>query len=531
MSEQLTHAIACALLASSNVTTTEQLADRIGVSVRAVKSRLDDVAAVLAEHDLVLTRRRGQGVAVSGEARRRHECARLLERSVRKPFLPDERFLFTLGTLLLSESGCRITDLSTRLFLSRPTVYQILADVSDWLADFDITIGRAQRGALELECGEKRRRLALRHWVVLVEDFVTRQHDNASFKDVLGLGALIRTFEEHVPLAQVRKILGDVNSRADVYVSGHAEAEVARTFQVSLVRYLQGHPVVIPARRIALHQDQSGIDSTLWLRQSVAAHCGIDLPVSEATYLYTYLLLYEPLATLDQFGAGAFDVPISDDVLQQIRDYLAANLRLSAPATDGLMRGITTLLRTVLTFQINERHPPDRARYQEILARFYVLDHYAGAICDLIVARHAIFFRERFQYHLTLLLTQAVEASKRRLVTALLHDGNRLEKSMLHRLLRRHLPVCRWIKPAEFTELSDQFLHDRGVDLVITTTQVETSLPVVPIPQVATMTEFDDVVRQVRQHYEEINFHRILVNPPTPNPFQQPGRSHANVPV
>ncbi|RQD73038.1 MAG: HTH domain-containing protein, partial [Halanaerobium sp. MSAO_Bac5] len=136
------------LLESKQAFTTAELAEKLSVSARTIRSDLKKLQAWLKEkEDVVLSIKPGVGVRLRISEEKRKALKQKFSKSLdyRDPYSPEKRRQLILKWLLQSDDNYTIQKLADKLYLSRTTVYKDLDKVEAWLNKYNLKLERNRR--------------------------------------------------------------------------------------------------------------------------------------------------------------------------------------------------------------------------------------------------------------------------------------------------------------------------------------------------------------------------------------------------
>lgn len=190
-------------LLNGKIGTTMEIADKVGLSEKTVRTRLNGIDEWLRENGLGAVRKRqGMGVWLesAGEERQRLEQYLSGGRILSPSFQLDNSSKQLIGKLLKLKSGeiTTLQQLADSLYLSPPTVGKILREVSYWFEERQLKIVSIRSKGICLKGTEYGFRMAIRDYMMDMMPGV--------------LEALLGTFAPGVDAARIRRIIVEAES-------------------------------------------------------------------------------------------------------------------------------------------------------------------------------------------------------------------------------------------------------------------------------------------------------------------------------
>ncbi|MDQ0202014.1 BglG family transcription antiterminator [Neobacillus ginsengisoli] len=150
------------LLTESNELTVKDLADKIGVSGRTVHRDLKNVEDILEEYNLILQKKSGVGIQITGDKTKIRDLEMFLFNLYHTEYTPDERQTMILCTLLESNEPVKLLGLANDLNVTIATVSNDLTKLEDSLKSFGLSLIRRRGYGVEIEGSETAKRKAMR---------------------------------------------------------------------------------------------------------------------------------------------------------------------------------------------------------------------------------------------------------------------------------------------------------------------------------------------------------------------------------
>jgi mannitol operon transcriptional antiterminator len=157
------------LLTEKNELTVSDLAKQIGVSSRTIHRDLKNVEDILKEYHLVLQKKSGVGVQITGESENIRELELFIFNLSHTEYTPDERQTVILCELFESNGPVKLLGLANDLNVTIATVSSDLSKLEERLETFGLSLVRRRGYGVEIDGSEDAKRRAMRS---LIADYL-----------------------------------------------------------------------------------------------------------------------------------------------------------------------------------------------------------------------------------------------------------------------------------------------------------------------------------------------------------------------
>jgi len=168
------------LLQANEVVTVKQLADQLKVSSRTIHRDLKNVEEILGTYQLILTRKSGSGLTVSGEIADFEALRARLKYAKNTDYRPEERQAVILLTLLSANGPLKLFNLASELQVTIATISNDLDDIQKVLDKYRLSLIRRRGYGVEMSGAEKDKRALLSQ---LMADHLDEFHFYSLLKD------------------------------------------------------------------------------------------------------------------------------------------------------------------------------------------------------------------------------------------------------------------------------------------------------------------------------------------------------------
>jgi mannitol operon transcriptional antiterminator len=166
------------LLEAPDGLTVKAIADDLNVSTRTVQRDLPGIESVLDEYGLLLERKSGSGLLLSGEEAGRDVLRKKLTELEPAEYTPEERHQLLLSILLQESEPVKLYTLARELHVTISTISNDLNSVEGNLERFGLELIRRRSYGIEVKGEEGQKRKALR-------SLITEQMSEEQFFSVL----------------------------------------------------------------------------------------------------------------------------------------------------------------------------------------------------------------------------------------------------------------------------------------------------------------------------------------------------------
>ncbi|MEH7093511.1 BglG family transcription antiterminator [Neobacillus vireti] len=149
------------LLKNPDETTVKDLAELIGVSGRTIHRDLKNIEDILDEYNLILQKKSGVGVQITGEQNKIRELELYLFNLSHKEYTPDERQTIMLCELLETSEPVKLLALASDLNVTIATVSSDLTKLEERLKTVGLALIRRRGYGVEIEGEESAKRRAM----------------------------------------------------------------------------------------------------------------------------------------------------------------------------------------------------------------------------------------------------------------------------------------------------------------------------------------------------------------------------------
>ncbi|QCJ40625.1 transcription antiterminator [Bacillus sp. S3] len=283
------------LLKNTDEMTVKDLSNQMGVSGRTIHRDLKNVADILGEYDLILHKKSGVGVQITGDDHRLRELEQYLFNLSHTEYTPEERQTIILCELLENNEPVKIIGLANDLNVTIATVSADLTKLEERLTSFNLALIRRRGYGVEIEGDEGAKRRAISN---LISEYIdeaeilslTRENiQKRSTEQIHTISKKLMGLVEQKKLAIVEKIVNSIVQ--DLPFSMADSAYIALVVHVALAveRIQKGEGITInPA-----YLENQKVTKEYQFAEKIVAQLelifSINIPEAEVAYITMHL--------------------------------------------------------------------------------------------------------------------------------------------------------------------------------------------------------------------------------------------------
>ncbi|ADQ13624.1 BglG family transcription antiterminator [Halanaerobium hydrogeniformans] len=292
-----------ALLESDKAFTTAELAEKLSVSARTIRSDLKKLQDWIKEKEnIVLSIKPGVGVSleISEEKRKKLKQKYSTYMDYRDPYSPEKRRQLILKWLLQSDVDYTIQKLADKLYLSRTTVYKDLDKVEEWLNKYNLKLQRKRRYGLKIKGEEKNWRKAVADLLTLLkgseelkhilgEDDEISEIENESRIDINTYQDLKLLFSE-IDFKKIEDILIEAEKEADFLFTDETLIGLIVHLAISLERLQQDKDIEMGEKQLNKLKKKEEFKIAKFIAKKLEDKFSISIPEAEIAYISLHIL-------------------------------------------------------------------------------------------------------------------------------------------------------------------------------------------------------------------------------------------------
>jgi transcriptional antiterminator len=288
------------LLNTAEPITINQIAKKLSVSNRTVRNDLKEIEAYFESNNfgrIVKKPRIGIWLEANQEKRL------LIRNSINKskgyihPFSSEDRQLYIIKRLLLSDSSITTQLLADEIYVSRVTVYKDLEEVEKWLKKYNLRLKRRQNYGIEVVGNENDWRKAAADLLILlkndeeIKNLLSNENDiqinqRIGYKDYLYIKELFPDIE----IRKIEEILTEAENKMDVLLTDEAFAGLLVHIAICIQRIRQKKDIKMCSKKLNNIKNHIEYEIASWIANRIEQEFSINLPEPEIGYISLHIL-------------------------------------------------------------------------------------------------------------------------------------------------------------------------------------------------------------------------------------------------
>ena len=500
--------IAKYLVESTDYLTTNQLAQKLNVAPKTITNHMDDVDELFAKNNIYLERTRGIGIKIHANPEQIAEFFQVVTSLNVDNEKTDslDRKIYILDLLLNKNETINVADLEEVLFLSRPSIYKDLDDVTKWLAEHEIKLKRTRKEGISIEAGEKRTRIAIINWYMMTQKYLTEDNAKRGFEylDPLNLNVLVNQYREFFSNTTIDNVVKDIESEFNMKFVMDEFHRICILLHIALPRYIKGHTVTIRAEVKELLRKNSGVSKLQKLAKIVKKHCNIELYQNELYYLYGIIVMAKT-----HENEYAYATSIEDAVIKKVSDkvYEYYDIRDKQNFEHELKLHLANVIGK---FHLGaDFYNPLQSQMESAFPDIYKL---AKIVVPIIKSYYNYTIPKDEIAYIALHIASAIERSKQKLNTCFIYNSSYSEARFFMETIQNNVPH---INITNFLPHppSHKIILDEDVDLVLTNTRqkLDCNIKSIALPAILTKDHIISFEKTIIDMYEQVNLKRIKI--------------------
>lgn len=320
----------------------DELARRLGVSTRTVRTDITALNALLLPHGAQFLLNRGAGYQLKiDDAERYAALCDTPSRALRTPRTSAERVQYLLVRFLTSAFSLKLEDLADEWFVSRATLQSDMAEVREWFNRYNLTIETRPRYGMKLFGSEMSIRASLTDllWQIWLED-----NENP---------LLIEDAVSACRPQQMAGVIHDCFSRHHIRMTDEGEQFICLYCAVAVRRISEGCPLSgFSADDVDDNVRDAAHDIASWLQSLV------DKPLSGSEE--NWLRVHIAARQIQEVAPSVISADDDEALVNYILSYINTHFNYNLLNDEQLHADLLTHIKTMVTrvrYQINLPNP------------------------------------------------------------------------------------------------------------------------------------------------------------------------------
>ncbi|TMW70065.1 BglG family transcription antiterminator [Alteribacter natronophilus] len=337
------------LLEAPDGLTVKAIAEELNVSKRTVQRDLPGIDSILDEYGLLLERKTGSGLLLSGD-----EAGTALLRNKMKElepseYTPEERHQLLLSILLQENEPVKLYTLARELHVTISTISNDLNRVENRLARFGLELIRRRSYGIEIRGEEGQKRKALRSLIteqMSEEQFFSvleSKHTNSSQAEEVS-GKVLNLLDSRV-IHEVMDMLHDLRNEGEA-IGDASIIGLAVHLSLAVHRVRNGESIGEHEIHLEKAQAENEYRTALKIITKLEKRLGLDIPESEAGYVTMHLLgARQGDESPVYFQETSMDIALS---AKQLAGEVEKHVNLPLAGGQSLIEGLISHLKPAL---------------------------------------------------------------------------------------------------------------------------------------------------------------------------------------
>lgn len=455
------------LITCDCVKTIAAIAEEIKVSKKTVRNDLNSVQEYLNSNNLKLIKKTGVGLYIEGDENEKLKLLSSIKyyKAGNMKLTSNDRQLYILFQVLSQNKNVTIKSLRDELFISRPSVYNDLEKVKNWLANRDIEMDYSSKKGINIIAGEKRIRKAIfdlfkksNEYDEIVE-LLESKNDLANYYSYAQKEDLIG-----IDYVKVKEMLSSYNNNRNLLFTENGLNRLTIKFAIAIYRISSGKHVDMSQATIKELKRTSIYESLESLSKDLADTFSIEFTDAEIAYLVgntigskTHYVEIDWTLDTEMFTLSKI---VAQEIIEVTKQYY--NIDFDESFLSGLMhhlKSVSNKIKYGLDF------------YNDFIEEIKLNYAYAFKIANETKS----IFEEYFNYSIpieeigfiALHIASAIEKSKKPLNTCILYNSSYSEVKLMIEILKNNFNQLNITKVMPLSMVND--IDYTTTDLIIST--------------------------------------------------------------
>ncbi|MBR1628811.1 MAG: BglG family transcription antiterminator, partial [Lachnospiraceae bacterium] len=335
----------------------QEIAKRLGISVRTVQRSLPYLGEAVKRTGMMLIRNRTEGNYLTGTPTARERLLQALPNAERvDPGDRKERQRFLLFSLLKEREPRKIFYFSDLLGVSETTIASDIESLKPWLLKNRLSVIKKKGYGVFLRGSEQDYREAMRRFIeenITRGETLTEKYNDDAFSRALlneaDSGAY--SFLDKEVLLRVNTLLREMNEPRLRELAENAYAGLVTHVAIAIERIRRGGFLEVPPERLSDLEEWEDYDLAVRILSLMEEEFSITIPKEEVSYVLLHLqgskMAYSPEAAYkdkDESGVGEEELL---DIIDRMIDCYNPSLAPRLKSDEDFVRGLMVHLRPV----------------------------------------------------------------------------------------------------------------------------------------------------------------------------------------
>ncbi len=500
------------LLDSNKYITVSSIAKTLNVSNKTIRNDLNGMGRLLSDNNLKLIRKPGVGIRIEGTEKAKLKMISNIKsyKQVSTQYTSFDRQLYILSELLTSDKNITTSTLQNELFISRPSVYNDLEKVKQWLLERDICLICDNKKRITIEAGEKRIRKAIFDLFFLSKEYdktvdmigIINNFNNANYASVNYFSYSQKEDVLGVDYKKVNKIVLKLQRKLNIKFTLNDLIRLTIKYCIAISRMMKGKYVVMKESTLYELKKLSEFDKMFEIAEEIGKEFDITVSTEEVGYLFGITIVSRTHFDDGNWNINEKMLAINRIIAQEI--ILLTKQRYYISDEKDFYNGIFHHLKSVT----------NKIKYGLDFENDFVEDIRKNYPDEFEIAfKSRSIFEEYYNYeipieevgYIALHIAAAIERSKKPISAYIVYSSSYSEIKLMVEIIKNNFSQVSIKKVIPMSMINDVNFED--TDLIITTQKLDEELDskTVLLPTALVYEDIHNLGKIVKQIYEKQN--------------------------
>lgn len=405
------------LMGANGPLTSAYMAKKINVTSRTIRNDLKELEMEIAQHGATISSIRGAGycLVIDDDKTFRSYLNQLFhDRPNVIPSTSEERILFIIRKLLLTEKYVKLDELAKELFVSKSTIHNDLREVKKNFQRYDLTLETVSNFGLKVKGNELKLRYCMSEYLFKhrkIWDTLLDCIPNITTEDITTIREII--------LQQIKK--------NDIHLSDIALHNLVIHLSIACARIRSKNYIILISKEVNSLIKEPEYRVASEIVQLVENSLQLTFPPSEIAYITIHLLGNKIFSQTTPFVMrDGFEQSLNQEYYHltiKILDSIERKLRLGIRYDVELIAGISSHLKPAMNrhlYAMNIRNP-----ILEAIKRSYPIAFEAGILASIVIKEET-----------------NIEIDENEIGYIALHIGAAIERKRMNQNIKRCVIIC-----------------------------------------------------------------------------------------
>ncbi|MBR5289655.1 MAG: PTS sugar transporter subunit IIA [Erysipelotrichaceae bacterium] len=482
------------ILLSSDMVTTVQLGEEVGLSEKTVRTKVEAINDYLRANQLgEICKKRRIGIWLNATDEQKIEIRKRIFNNQKIEHLQSDhsRMYTALRHILKISKHNRLTtnQLADIMYLSVPTAFKVLSDCKDWLKLFNVDLNVVRNKGFELICTESQYRIAVKHFIL-------------RFTHQESLDEIISYFTPSLDLRKVKKCIIDTESEWGFEFAEESFNEIYVYLALSIYRRQidSSQEILLSDEELRMLQTYNEYSFAEAILKKVVEKFSVPITQAEIGFISIPILcskMIDPgynVATEDIIRE--YDNRLKEFV-KKIISVVSEVLNVDMTNDEMLFHGLMIHMKPAI-FRLRYEKNQSNGLKGYIKSEFKQAFRVSWLISVLFEEHFQLMINEDELSYITLYIQSALERNKKPMNTVLVTRTSMGVNQMLCEKIKRTFPIIEDIKVVSAHDF--RLENYPSVDMIISTRSVaERDIRIVEIDEILSESSVSKINHKIRQ--------------------------------